>query len=179
MQRVLMAVWGFGALVLGSACTPQAEPGSLDTARAGPRTGGDTAAARVGMDSLRARFLAAYNRDDASAIAALYSEEALVVVDGDTIRGRSATEAGWRETLPVSSGMTLRPLARQASGDLAVEMTAFRHVLTVPGRPPVTDSGVVMGVALRQPDGSWRWQLEVLSRASDLEARLSGPARPR
>jgi uncharacterized protein (TIGR02246 family) len=178
MQRTAMAVLGLGALVVGSACAPQAEPGDGDTARARSGAGGDTVAARAALDSLRARFLAAYNRDDAAAIAALYSEDALVVIDGDTIRGRSATETGWRETLPVSSGMTLRPLAQRASGDLAVEMTAFRHVLTVPGRPPVIDSGVVMGVARRQADGSWQWQLEVLSRASNLEARLSGPARP-
>jgi uncharacterized protein (TIGR02246 family) len=178
MQRTVMAVLGRGALVVGIACAPHAEPGDLDTARTRSRAGGDTAVAHGGMDSLRARFLAAYDRDDAAAIAALYAEDALVVIDGDTIRGRRATETGWRETLPVSSGMTLRPLARRASGDLAVEMTAFRHVLTLPGRPPVTDSGVVMGVALRQPDGSWRWQLEVLSRASNLEGRLSAPARP-
>jgi ketosteroid isomerase-like protein len=64
-----------------------APPGDVDAAV-------DTVEAATGIDSLEARFIAAYNRDDPKALAETYTEDVRFIQDGAVEEGRAPMEEG-------------------------------------------------------------------------------------
>ena len=120
-------------------------------------------ASLAAIDSLTARFLAAYDRDDAAAIVALHTDDARFISDGRVDHGRAALERGWKRSLPEISGLRITLLNRVVSGNLATQTIRFtqryRH-----GGKTVTDSGYAVSVLRREPDGAWRYHTHALSR---------------
>ena|SRR6188472_457829 len=56
----------------------------------------DTAETATGIDSLEARFIVAYNRDDPKNMAETYTEDVRFIQDGTVEEGRARMEEGWR-----------------------------------------------------------------------------------
>ena len=148
------------ALVL--ACTPAGEraesPASTGMAP------GDTAAAAAGVDSLMARFLDAYNRNDAKALAETYSEDVNFMLEGVIVHGRAAVEKGWSDNVAALDGLTFTPIERVISGDVAVLTDRFEQKTKMPGGKTVVDSGYSLAMVRREADGRWRWHSVMLSR---------------
>ncbi|HUR93709.1 MAG TPA: nuclear transport factor 2 family protein [Gemmatimonadales bacterium] len=120
-------------------------------------------ASLAAIDSLAARFMAAYDRDDAAAIVALHTADARFVSDGRIDYGRATLERGWRRSLPEISGLKITLLERAVSGDLATEIIRFTQQYRHAGKT-VTDSGYAVSVLRREPDGAWRYHTHALSR---------------
>lgn len=155
-------VIGVTALVLG--CQPSnnsrataAPPNDVDA-------GVDTVEAATGIDSLEARFIAAYNRDDPKALAETYTEDVRFIQDGTVEEGRAPMEKGWRASAPALSDLRLTTVERVIRGDVGVLTQRFTQQYRAPGGKTVTDSGYFVAMVRRDPDGQWRYHTVMLSR---------------
>jgi len=109
----------------------------------------------------------AFNRGDGAAVAALYSEEAQLVISGATpIRGRSAIRATVDDM--IKSGVKLRIGSAQnvGSGDIAYVYGPYSVLEHEGGRE--VDAGTYIEV-WRRRTGTWQ---------IDLDINASGPAIP-
>ena len=88
MRRIALLTFAAAA---AAACTPKSEPAAGSAAIAKV----DTAAAKPGIDSLRASYSRLQMAGDATGVAALYTEDATLDVYGaPRSHGRAAIEAG-------------------------------------------------------------------------------------
>ena len=137
--------------------------GAPGAARVGTGGGGrgttDSAEAAAGIDTLEARFLAASNRDDARALAALYTEDVHFISDGAVQSGRGDMEDGWKSSLGDLSDLKLTTLERVMQGDVATVTQRFSQRYKT-----IVDSGYVVQIVRRGPDGQWRYGTVVMSR---------------
>ncbi|HUP47582.1 MAG TPA: SgcJ/EcaC family oxidoreductase [Thermoanaerobaculia bacterium] len=117
----------------------------------------DPAASRQDIERLRDEWLAAAERDDAAAVAALYTDDAVVASpDNPPAEGRQAIEALWTRNFPMASGLEVRSSRIEASGDLAYDYGEFSQRITPPKGKPMDVTGRYLVVLQRQPDGAWK-----------------------
>ncbi len=160
MPRTLL----IATALVAAACSPSGdgrpanEAGALSADQAS-----DTAGTTAALDSLAAQFAAAYNRDDAAAIAALHTDDVRFISEGTVEEGRAKLEEGWKKELPSLSGLKITTLDRVVGGDLATETIRFSQQYRNKGRTE-TDSGYAVSVLRRGPDGRWRYFTHALSR---------------
>jgi uncharacterized protein (TIGR02246 family) len=151
------------SLALALACSPTPRQ-RAETASSNEPTATDTVAAAAGIDSLKARFLAAYNRDDPKALAETYTEDVNFILDGTLIHGRPAVEQGWKENVSALAGLKFSPIERKISGDVGMVADRFEQQYKMPNGRTVTDSGYALSMVQRGADGQWRWHTLMLSR---------------
>ncbi len=124
---------------------------------------GDDAAIRSAVKS----YVEAFNRGDASAIAALWSEDAQYVTPrGLTLKGRKEIKAGFEAFFSKNKGIKLQVTPSSISfpaADRAVEEGAA--VVTFPGRDPAESS--YEATYTKQKDS---WKLVSVKEAGDLSA---------
>ncbi|GAC1341144.1 MAG: hypothetical protein NVSMB18_12670 [Acetobacteraceae bacterium] len=78
---------------------------------------------RDSIEQANAAWIAAFNRGDTAAVAALYAEDATVLPPGGPITtGRPAIQQLWQATLGQLQKPELKTLAVTSSGDLAREI---------------------------------------------------------
>ena len=137
--------------------------GSSGTARVPPGSAGrpvaDSATAAAGVDTLEARFLAAYNRHDGHGLAGLYTEDVRFISDGAIQTGRAEMEEGWKSSLGDLSDLKLTTLERVMQGDVVTVTQRFAQRYKT-----IVDSGYAVQVVHREADGQWRYRTVVLSR---------------
>jgi uncharacterized protein (TIGR02246 family) len=115
--------------------------------------------ARASIEKLGTAFADAFNRGDIAAIAAMYSDDAVVLPpDSDLVQGRSAIEALWKSTR--DSGMrdlAFTILEVHSSRDLAVEVgkADFKMQTADQAESPSQTVKYVV-VWKRQKDGTWK-----------------------
>jgi ketosteroid isomerase-like protein len=68
---------------------------------------------------VRQQFLTAYNAKDADAVVALYAEDATLVSDGGTFRGRNEIRQWVKSGLDQGSRLEIDPSVEKSSGNLA------------------------------------------------------------
>ena len=123
-------------------------------------TSADAADAGQAIEAAMTNYVEAVKRGDPAAIAASYTDDAIVVMpSGPPMKGRAELSKGFADMLASSSVTTLRSsnVERTITGDVAVETGAFEVTMQPKalGRE-TTDRGQYMVVWHRQPDGSWR-----------------------
>ena len=128
-------------LLVSSACqAPSAagsDPASADAVRAGSRA-----------------WLDAVQRGDWHAVAALYTNDAVVMPPGaPEVIGREAIEAFFR-SFPQVVACTTEDLDVETRGDLAFVRGRYTMTMRIEGSD-VTDAGKYLEVRKRQPDGRW------------------------
>ena len=155
-------VFGVTALVLG--CQPSNNSTSTAAPPRGVDASVDTVEAAAGIDSLEARFIAAYNRDDSKALAETYAEDVRFIQDGTVEEGRALMEEGWRANAAALSDVKLTTVERVIRSDVGVLTQRFTQQYRTPAGKTVTDSGYFVGMVRRDPDGQWRYHTVVLSR---------------
>ena len=69
--------------------------------------------------TMRQEFLRAYNSKDADAVVALYAEDATLVSDGGTFRGRNEIRQWVKSGLDQGSTLVIEPGVEKSSGTLA------------------------------------------------------------
>jgi uncharacterized protein (TIGR02246 family) len=85
---------------------------------------------REAVEAGNRAFAEAFGRGDAPAVAALYTEDALLVPPGSPlVRGRSAIAAFWQGSIDAgTTAVTLETAEVEAAGGLAVEIGTARLV---------------------------------------------------
>ena len=111
------------------------------------------------INTLRDQFAAAYNAGDASAVARLYTDDAIMLpAHQPAVEGRQAIQASLQTTFQSHTAkMVITPLETQVFGDWAYDRGAFSVTVTPKaGGKPVEDAGKYLVMLKRLPDGSWR-----------------------
>lgn len=126
------------------------------------------AAPKHGLMTVDSAWAKAMLANDAAACAALYADDAVLVLPGmGAIKGKKAIAdayAGWLKDFKVTEAAVMDNHYR-SSGNVSAGWGAFK-VVTVPkaGGAPTTETGTWCAVAAQQKDGSWKY---VADHASD------------
>ncbi len=131
-----------------------------------PTAAHSSAELREDIRKNNARFEEAFTRQDAAALAALYTRDAQVMPSNSApVVGPAEIQAFWASVMQsgVKSGR-LETLELATGGDLAVETGRYQLVIQPPGAAaPVTDEGKYLVVWRQQEDGRWRMQRDMFS----------------
>lgn len=113
--------------------------------------------ARAAIEQGNAKFSEAIARGDAQAVAALYTQDAIVLPErGDMVKGRQAIGEFWKTAMDGGvKSLTLTTLEVGANRDLAHEVGTVLLTINVQGRPPATASAKYVVVWKRETDG-WK-----------------------
>ena len=126
------------------------------------------AAPQHGLMTVESAWVKAMLANDAAACAALYADDAVLVLPGSgAIKGKKAITdayAGWLQQVKVTEAVLI-DTHYQSAGHVSAGWGAFK-VTTVPkaGGAPTTETGTWCAVAAQQKDGSWKY---VSDHASD------------
>jgi len=114
-------------------------------------------ALRKAIEAQTAKWAAAYNRQDAAGVAALYTEDAIVLPPNhDMVQGRKAIEDLMNGEFQMGAhDLVLETLDVVAMGDAACEIGKYTIKIKAQGQPVMTDAGKYMGLFKRQEDGAW------------------------
>jgi uncharacterized protein (TIGR02246 family) len=140
------------AIVFAAACggaTPQ--PAASPAA--------DPAADTAAIGEVRSQFQTAYNAGDATALAALFADDAVSMPDHHaSVEGKAAIQQHLSEIFTEYTGnISITPGDTEVSGDMAHEPGTYTLTLTPKGQGnPVMENGKYLVVLKRQGDGSWK-----------------------
>jgi len=130
------------------------------------------AGSRQAIEAAVARYVAASNRGDADALAALYADDAMLLPpDHEPIKGRRAIGDFWRQG--TDEGLEVTTLTVEVDGDLGY--LVGRYNLPPTDEEPA-DSGKYVMCLKRQRDGSWKLTADIWNRSGDDEDDDRGPA---
>ena len=114
-------------------------------------------------------WAAAANADDWGGVAALYTEDALLMPpNGPAVQGRAAIEAFFA-AFPPFSGLTLNAVEIDGRGDLAFVRGIFSMTMEIEGMPPVQETGKYIEIRRKQTDGSWLITADIFNSDTPLE----------
>ena len=111
------------------------------------------------LGDARGALIAAATSRDASALAAVYADDAVLMNPKvPDVKGRANIEAAFRSAFTASAirGMTLSPIDVRVLGDRAYELSTFTQLVETGGKAAAEDHGRVMLVWERKPDGPWK-----------------------
>jgi uncharacterized protein (TIGR02246 family) len=114
---------------------------------------------RAAIEAGNARFIAAFSRGDATAIAALYTSGAVVFPpQADMVRGRDAIERFWKGAMDAGiKGVTLLTVEVEAHGDTAHEVGTY-GLVGEGGR--ALDTGKYVVIWMRE-QGQWKLHRDI------------------
>ena len=114
------------------------------------------------VETFKSRWAQAWESDDARALADLYTRDAVVVKDGQTVRSARAIRDAFARDLPTVTNLQTKAEDFHTSGDLAYEMGTMTYVVEHPGRGAEMRQSVYFLVLERQGDASWKIQSQML-----------------
>ena len=121
---------------------------------------------RAAIEATSQAFLTAARAADWTAVAATYTEDAVLMPpNAPAVAGRSAIQAFF-ESLPPVTQFDLTSLEIEGRDDLAYVRGTYEMTMSGAGGLPVVDSGKYLEIRRRQADGSWLLHRDVFN--SDL-----------
>ncbi len=106
---------------------------------------------------LRNSWIAAAERDDAAAVAAMYTEDAIFLTsDGGTLNGRAAIKAELAESFKAGSGLTVTEESSEVAGDIVYSTGEWKQTITMPDGKTVDAEGRYLVISELQSDGTWK-----------------------
>lgn len=113
---------------------------------------------RSQIEQAATRFSEAFNRGDASALAAMYDTAGVVLApNAPPMHGRQNIEAFWAGAKQQGfKTLSLIVDSVEPIGNHAVELGRYTLVIQPTGQPETTDRGKYMVLWKRQADGSWK-----------------------
>lgn len=125
----------------------------------------DNVEVRAMLAAANRAFSAAYVAGDAAGVAALYTEDAMLIPPGRTVRGRGAIQRYF--TAPPGRRQLDHRLTTEEQwidGATATEFGTWFSVTQREGVPPDTASERYLLVWKRERDGRWRMQVDMWHR---------------
>ena len=124
------------------------------------------------IEDTDARFVEAYNRGDVASVAALYTDDAVLLPPNlETLRGRQAIQEFWNGARQMGvREVMLQTVSVEDSGHLAYEIGAYTLQIQPEGGEATTDKGKYMVIWKRQADGSWKLAVDIWNTNSPLPA---------
>jgi len=123
----------------------------------------DVVAVRKAIEEGNAKWTEAFNRGDAAAVAALYTDDATVIPPNSAmVKGRQENQELWNSFLAM--GMTdvrLSVVEVGGSGDTAYEIAKYSATIQPAGQAAMADSGRSVVVWKRQADGTWKFHVDI------------------
>jgi ketosteroid isomerase-like protein len=115
---------------------------------------------RRDIEDLNARFVEAVEKGDAAAIASLYAPDARAMPPGaPTVTGQGIQDL-WQGFLDMGvNGAALTTVSLEELGDVAIEVGQYEMRVNA----NVADVGKYVVVHRRQPDGSWKFGIDMWS----------------
>jgi ketosteroid isomerase-like protein len=114
--------------------------------------------ARTDIDALNATFQQGLEKGDADLLASVYAPDARVFPPGSDVVEGPAIRDLWQGFIDMgATGGSLETLSLEEHGDIAVEQGRFE----VRAGDDVVDRGKYVVVHRRQPDGTWRFGLDI------------------
>lgn len=170
MKKSMVAL-GIAAVCFAGPLAAAAKTGAVtaaakDVTEAHKPGGADTAEARKAIEETNLRFGDGIAKGDAASLAALYTEDAIVMPpDGEMVHGRKAIEEFW--TIALKNGLrsgTLTTVDVGRRGDTAYEVGKFSMTVQPEGKDAATASGKYL-VVWRKKDGAWRLHRDIWNRS--------------
>jgi uncharacterized protein (TIGR02246 family) len=112
---------------------------------------------RAAVEAANKRFIAAFNKGDAAAVAAMYTANARLLPPNSPMgEGRQAAQQFWQGAIGAGLKMvSLETLHVESQGNLAVEVGRYTLTLPKSGGGVTTDTGKYVVVWERE-GGGWR-----------------------
>ena len=112
---------------------------------------------------LHDRYAAAFNSNDAEAVANFYTEDAVLMLPGiPAIQGRQAIQAMFEEYFKQNAAKIKHtPLDTQVAGDWAYERGKIREAVTSRAGQPLERSLKYLAILKRQADGAWKVHVDI------------------
>jgi uncharacterized protein (TIGR02246 family) len=115
---------------------------------------------RSEIESLNARFVAAFERGDADGIAELYAPDARLMPPGRPATSGDGIRELWSAVIGMGiTGCALKTVSLEEHGDLAIEVGEYE----MRAGGGVADNGKYVVVHRRQPDGSWQLGIDIFN----------------
>lgn len=123
------------------------------------------------IDALRDRFAAAYNSNDAAAVAAFYADDAILMLPNQAaIEGKQAIQTTLSDYFRENAvKITPTPQETHVAGDWAFERGNIRETVIMNSGKARHRSLKYLVILKRQSDGSWKVHLDMDS------SNLKGP----
>lgn len=117
---------------------------------------------RAAIEAANAKFMTDYAAGDVKALAAAYTEDAVMLPpDATRVAGHAAIEALWRSWIDAGlTNLTLKTTDLDHGGDYAYEIGDFTLQVPVEGGSPTTATGNYVVVWKRGGDGGWRLKVD-------------------
>ncbi len=117
---------------------------------------------RQAIEDFNARYVEAFNRGDAAALAAFYTEDATMLPpNSPAVRGKQAIEADYKHVFATGvRNLSLDTVEVSSDGNLAYHVGTYS--VDVPSKDGTTmrDTGKEVDIYKRQADGSWKLHVE-------------------
>jgi uncharacterized protein (TIGR02246 family) len=124
---------------------------------------GLTQADRDAIAEISTAFLEAARGQDWTALAATYTEDAILMPPNQhAVQGRTAIQAFF-ENFPPMSDMTLENVEVEGVGDMAYIRGIYSMTINMDGVEPMVDTGKYLEVRKKQADGSWLLHRDMFS----------------
>jgi uncharacterized protein (TIGR02246 family) len=154
---------GIIALGVSNACRPK-DGGDPETARAAASL---SPADQARIRSVDSAFAAAANAGDVEGVAAVYVDDGTLMAPNlPPQKGRDAIKAFWGGFLDAYTvRFELATDTIEGRGDLAYNQGRYRFtaVPKAKGVPGVADEGKFIEILKKQPDGSWKYVVDMYS----------------
>ncbi|MFQ5946580.1 MAG: YybH family protein [Anaerolineae bacterium] len=118
---------------------------------------------RQAIEAASTEFAEAFNRGDAAAVAALYTEDAKVLPpNSEMVDGKQAIQEFWSGAMEMGiRDFALKTVDVGFNDDLAYEMGTYTLNIQPEGGQATTDTGKYVVVWTRQGDGSWKLAVDI------------------
>jgi uncharacterized protein (TIGR02246 family) len=137
-------------VVVAAACQPAEQ---TDTSATAEKASTDATAE---VRALRDQWVAAAERDDAAAVAGMYTDDAIFIGVEGNVMGRTAIEQTLAESFKTNSGLTVSDGSVEAVGDVVYSTGDWSQKATTPDGKTTDISGRYLVISRRQADGTWK-----------------------
>jgi uncharacterized protein (TIGR02246 family) len=123
----------------------------------------DAAADLAAVNALRGKFSTVFNSNDAASLAAMYADDAIVMVANQpAVEGRQAIQSMYEAMFKANTvKVALTPLETQVAGGWAYDRGNATTTVTPKAGKPLEESGKYLVVLKRLPGGLWKVYREI------------------